>query len=457
MKQIDPAQAKTTIQKTSALSVDEICVLQAKRLHELVGYARDNSPYLSEKYKDLPEDFSLSDIPVSTRTEMTTHFDQWVCDPQITKNSIEDYLAERGNLFKQYLGKYSIATTSGTTAEPLRIVRDAHHLAIHGALMSERYFHGSLLKDVGGIEKPFLKSCAIIPDTGFHSSYLSFLRTRKFYEEKGMADRTLLISVFAPTHEMVAALNDFQPEMIGCYPSTILILAYEQMAGRLNIHPLYIGCSAEKLTEKNRSIISKAFGCPVNNNYCSTEGGEVAMLCKNGHLHVNSDWIILEPVDKNLSPVPDGEPSEGVLITNLANFAQPVIRYHMTDNVVLHSNPCGCSLPLPYIEINGRMEDVLEFSQDDKIARIAGTTLFIAAIDTDGCETAQFIQRSPNDLEIRILTLSGYDPGAVKARLFDAIKDFLNKSGLTGVRIEISDDPPIRSKGGKIRAAYKDF
>lgn len=457
MKQIDSIEAMTLVQEAAALSAQEIQDLQNQRLHELVEYARKHSPYLAEKYRHLPDDFSLSDIPISTRPEMTEHFEQWVCDPQVTKSGIDDYISDRNNLFQQYLGKYAIATTSGTTAEPLRILRDARHLDIHGALMRTRYFHGSLLRDVEGVDKPFIKACAIIPNTGFHSSYLSFLRTQKVYEENGMAEKTLLIPVFAPTKDMVAALNDFQPEMIGCYPSTILVLAYEQMAGRLNIHPLYIGCSAEKLTEKNRNIISEAFGCPVNDNYCSTEGGEVAMLCSHGHLHVNSDWIMVEPVDRNQNPVPYGTQSDGVLMTNLANLVQPVIRYHMSDSVTLFNDPCGCGLPFPYIDINGRMEDVLEFEHDGNITRIAGTTLFIAIFDTAGCETAQIIQRSPNSIEIRPVTLSSYDREAVKSQILKTVKDLLVKSGLPHVQITMSDEPMIRTKGGKIRAAYKDF
>lgn len=456
-QQLDSKKAAMLVRQAAALSAEEVRILQEERLRKLVAHAREHSPYLKEKYKDLPEDFSLADIPFSTRPEMVQHFREWVCDPAVTAEGIEDYLSDRDNISKQYLGKYAIASTSGTTAEPLRIVRDARHLAVHGALMSERYFHGSLLKDVEGIDNPFLKSCAIIPNTGAHSSYMSFLRMRKAFEDHGMADRALLIPVFAPTHEMVAALNAFRPEIIGCYPSTILLLAHEQMAGRLNIHPLYIGCSAEKLMEQDRAFISKAFSCPVNDNYCSTEGGEVAMLCSHGHLHVNSDWIIAEPVDCDGKPVPDGTPSEGVLITNLANLVQPVIRYYMSDSITMHSEPCACGLPLPYIEINGRMEDTLEFSHDGRTVQVAGTTLFLSAIDTDGCETAQIIQRSPADVEIRVLTFPGFDREAVKNEIRQKTRRFMDGSGLPYVNVTMSEELPVRTQGGKMRLAYKDF
>lgn len=445
------------VRQASTFTAEEVCILQKERLRELIHYAQEHSAYLKEKYRNIPEDFSLADIPISTRSEMVEHFGEWVCDSEVTAEGIEGYLSDRDNIFKQYLGKYAIASTSGTTAAPLRIVRDARHIAVHGALMNERYFHGSLLKDVEGIDNPFLKSCAIIPNTGFHSSYLSFLRTRKIYEENGMADRTLLIPVFAPTQEMVAALNEFQPDMIGCYPSTILVLAYEQMAGRLHIHPRFIACSAETLSERSRKIIGEAFSCPVNNNYCSTEGGEVAMLCKCGHLHINSDWLIVEPVDEEDRPVADGKPSGGILMTNLANLVQPVVRYRMSDTIVMHRKPCGCGLPFPYIEVEGRAEDLLEFEGSERFVKIPGTTLYVVALDTEGCETAQLIQRSPIEVEVRLVTLPGFDREAVKDEIKGKVARFLEKSGLPSVNVVMSDGPVIRTKGGKMRISYKVF
>jgi len=457
MEQIDSKKAAELVREAASLSAGEIRALQNRRLRELIDYAREHSPYLREKYRNLTQDFTLADIPISTRPEMVEHFDEWVCDPQVTSSGIEDYLSNRDNLFRQYFGKYGIVTTSGTTATPLRIVRDARHLAIHGALMGERYFHGSLLKDVEGIDDPFMKACAIIPDTGFHSSYISFLRTRKAYEEHGMADRALLLSIFTPMREMVEKLNKFQPDMIGCYPSVIRTLAYEQKEGRLHIRPRYIGCSAEKLDESDREFISQAFGCPVNDNYCSTEGGEVAMLCDHGHLHVNSDWIIIEPVDENNTPVPDGAPSDGVLVTNLANLVQPVVRYRMSDTVTMHSGHCGCGLPFPYIEMNGRTEEVFEFQTKERTARISASVLYIAPLDVPGCKSTQLIQKAPDKLELRVQVLDGFNRETAESEMLQKTKDILEGAGLSGVRINIVEGAPMRTKGGKVRFGFKDF
>lgn len=457
MEIIDTKRAAELVEGTDRLSRCEIEKLANERLRFLIDYARKNSKYLAKKYAELPEDFSLADIPIATRSEMVENFEEWVCDTDITNAAVSEYLSDFENIYTRFLGKYALASTSGTTAAPLRIVRDARHLAIHGALMDKRYFHGPLLKDVEGIDKPDMKNCGIIPDGGFHSSYVSFLRMRRSYEERGMEDKVKFIPVVTPIEKMVQELNDFQPEMIGTYPSVIYTLASEQKAGRLNIHPKFIGCSAEKLTDESRKYISEAFGCPVNDNYCSTEGGEVAMLCPNGHLHLNSDWIIVEPVDKDMKRVPSGVRSDGILITNLACLVQPVIRYHMSDKIIMFDEPCGCGLNTPYIDIGGRSEEVLEFEKDGKTSKIAGLQLYFAASHTEGCGNCQFIQRGKDSLEVRVEVLSGYDNDFIVSEVMRKTREILDGSGLGYVSADYVQGQLIRTKGGKIRLAFKEF
>jgi len=457
MEYIDAKRASELVAGADRLDRKEIEALALQRLHFLVDYAREHSPYLKQKYASLPEEYALSDIPVSTRAEMTEHFEEWVCDPEITSDAINAYISDFENLFTPFLGKYSVISTSGTTAAPLRVVRDARHNAIHGALMAQRYFHGPLLKDVPGLDAPDLKQCGIIAPGGLNSSYVSFERMRRSYEARGIGDRALFLSTLMPVSQLVQQLNTFQPDIIGCYPSMIYTLAFEQRDGRLNIHPRMIGCSAEKLPEENRRFISETFGCPVNDNYCSTEGGEVAMLCPNGHMHINSDWVIVEPVDMDNNPLPCGVRSDGILMTNLACLAQPVIRYRMSDRIILHDEPCGCGLNTPWLEIEGRVEDILEFEKDGTVTRLLGILFELVTKDIPGCDHCQVIQRAPDAIEVRITSLLGYDRASIVEKGLDAIRKLLSDNHLDYVRITLEDQPLVRTKSGKYRIAFKDF
>src|SRR5690606_33710932 len=74
-----------------------------------------------------------------------------------------------------------------------------------------------------------------------------------------------------------------------------------------------------------------------------------AFECRHRRLHVNADWVILEPVDASYGPVPVGEPSATVLATSLSNRVQPIIRYDLADSVTVLPDRCGCGTTRPAI------------------------------------------------------------------------------------------------------------
>ena len=57
MELIDAKQAAALIAGTDQRDRKEIEDLARQRLHFLVDYAREHSPYLKEKYEDLPENY----------------------------------------------------------------------------------------------------------------------------------------------------------------------------------------------------------------------------------------------------------------------------------------------------------------------------------------------------------------------------------------------------------------
>ena len=117
------------------------------------------------------------------------------------------------------------------------------------------------------------------------------------------------------------------------------LLASEQQAGRLTIQPLLAITAGEQLTAAVRADIESTFGCPVQNRYASAEFPGLSMECRHGLFHVNSDWYLLEPVDENYQPVAPGVVSYTVLVTNLANRVQPLIRYDLGGRVKADRHP----------------------------------------------------------------------------------------------------------------------
>ncbi len=109
------------------------------------------------------------------------------------------------------------------------------------------------------------------------------------------------------------------------------LLAAEQEAGRLTLRPAPLLAGGERLAPSLRQRIEVAFSCPVRDTSSASEFPGMAYDCGWGWLHVHADWVILEPVDTDLRPVPAGELSATVLLTSLANRVQPLLRPDLGD------------------------------------------------------------------------------------------------------------------------------
>ena len=412
-----------------------------ERLRELVLYAKEHSPYFQEAYKGIGESFALEDLPVTTKAGLMECYDRWPTDPQVTEESVRAYLSDVTNVSGSYLGCYTALSTSGTTGAPMPMVRDGYHNIIHGQLMEQR-----LLK---GIDKrktsPFTaKVASVIATDGFVSSYSSALRIKNRLGEK--EGNFLILSILTPVADLVRQLNSFGPEMLTGYPSVLAVLARAKLDGGLTITPDVIASSAEKMTRDVYELLRKAFGCPVLDNYCSTEGGEIAMSCRHGHLHLNEDWVLLEPVDDNMRPVPPGLWSTGVLITDLANYVQPVIRYHVNDCVRLSEQPCECGSDLPVLDISGRMGDTLCLNGVD----VAFPVVYFMLADVLGLMNWQLVQTKHNSVELRFQESYGANRAEVACAAIYKLKESLLSYGCGKVEVIRSEEPFIKNpRGGK--------
>jgi phenylacetate-coenzyme A ligase PaaK-like adenylate-forming protein len=240
-------------------------------------------------------------------------------------------------------------------------------------------------------------------------------------------------SVLDPLPELVAALNEFQPVLLGTYASALAALTEEQEAGRLRIRPLVISSGGELLLPTTRSRAEAAFGCPVAETYSASEATPLALPCRRGRLHVNSDWFVVEPVDASDAPVPAGQRSDSVLLTNLANYVQPIIRYRLGDSVVLGAQPCGCGSVLPTIRVEGRTDEIL------RVPRAGGGEVVLVPMgvatvveETPGVRRYQVLQTARAALTVRLEPEPGTDRAEVWARARAHLSDFLRARAQRG-------------------------
>lgn len=139
------------------------------------------------------------------------------------------------------------------------------------------------------------------------------------------------------------------------------LLVTEQLQGRLHINPAIIAGGGEPLTSELRKQLQAAWPKSSVFDIYGTQEGLRAMECNPGQgMHIFEDLGIVEVVDEDNRPVPDGTLGHKILFTSLFGFTQPIIRYEISDMMVLAREPCPCGQPFRrIIAINGRNDDVL--------------------------------------------------------------------------------------------------
>ncbi len=422
-----------------------------RRFDALVAFARTRSPFYRDAYRSVPEHQPApTELPVVTRAALMARFDDWVTVPQVTRAGVDAFLANRARIGERYLGRFVVWKSSGTTGEPGIYVQDADALATFDALMAvhldppqfaARY---SLAIALGG------GRAALIAATGDHFASIASWR-RICRGNPWMAARGF--SIMQPLPQLVAELNAWQPVFLASYPTMLSLLADERVAGRLAIAPACLWSGGECLAASTRAQIERAFGCRVVNEYGASECMSMAFGCDQGWLHVNADWVVLEPVDGDGRPTPPGQLSRTVLLTNLANRVQPIIRYDLGDSIVVKPGPCACGCPLPAIHVEGRQDDVVALSAPDgRTVRLLPLALTTVVEDVAHVRRFQIVQTAPDRLLLRLAAGEGGDRLAAWHATRAALREYLAGQSLPNVRVALDRRGPVPDRrSGKLR------
>ncbi|MBV8380705.1 MAG: phenylacetate--CoA ligase family protein [Paucibacter sp.] len=263
--------------------------------------------------------------------------------------------------------------------------------------------------------------------------------------------RTSLLPAFemneAKLDEFVAALRAKRPRMLFGYPSALARIAQHAVARGQRMDDLGIKVAfvtSERLYDEQRALIAKTFGCAVANGYGGRDAGFIAHECPSGSMHLTAEDIIVELLDKNGQPVPDGEPGE-IVVTHLATRDFPFIRYRTGDIAVRRAQACACGRGLPVFgEIQGRSTDFV-VAQDGTVMH--GLSLIYVLRDTPGIEAFKIVQESLELTRVQIVPGPDFDPRAVTQ-----IEAGLRKRLGAAVRIEVESVPAIAAeRSGKFR------
>ncbi len=441
------------------LNPQQMATVQHARLARLLSFAQQSTQLGKERLAGIdPIRPDLRQIEPITKGVLMEHFDASIIGGALSLSEVEAFAKSDQNAGRMLKGKFSVATTSGTTGEVGYFVTDKKSWAgQNGALFARILRHKLIPSEVlrFSFGRRYRMAMTIATEGHFSSRLVS--RYRPFLSRALMTMDTF--SIMAPLKNTVEGLNRAQPHYLHSYPTFLEALAHEKLAGKLEITPEFISLGSEPVSALARTTIQKAFPeAELSETYGATECLNIANQCHQGRLHLNTDLCVLEPVDENGNLVPPGVASAKVYVTNLANYAQPLIRYELPDSVTVLPHQCGCGTAMPVIRVEGRSDDTFYLSDPQGDFHAFPPVPFeVLFLDTGGLSQYQLVHEQQNHLHIRYVPQQGVNVANLNQKLSRNFHDFLSQRGV-GEAVQIAVEPVDRiereAKGHKMRQVY---
>ena len=313
--------------------------------------------------------------------------------PIITKKDIQD---AGEDFFSQLIPKQHLPTsevkTSGSTGEPL---------LIRTTILTSMFFSAYTLREYVWNKRHLdneLKLSSIranideYTEANVWGSIVS-----KFFKTGRMQAMPLTTDVVEQNRVMI----EFQPNIILTYPNNLRVLC-ELWRDNFPLTELkYIRTMGETCSDSLRELVKEITGVDIVDMYSSQELGTIAIQCpESGLYHSMDENLIVEILDDNDKECNEGEVGR-VVITDLHNYASPMIRYQIGDYAV-RGGKCSCGRGLKTIsKIMGRNRNLLVHPDGRRNWPIVG---FYKLMKVTKIRRFQFIQHDVENIELRIAT-----------------------------------------------------
>lgn len=280
-------------------------------LDEIIIYARENSKYYADLYRDIPEDASLEQLPLINQDDFWSNCDE-------SGGTIATRKHEDGQIFK----------SGGTTGSPKYSLYSAEEwqtmCECSGAVLSK-----------GGLSNG-MKIANLFYAGGLYASFLYTYSMLYFAPAKTLVYN---LSGNVSIEEMVTTIYEHKINCLAGVPSILTkIISYinENNLKGFEVDTVYF--AGETLYQDQRDRISKTFGREIEFRsifYASNDGGPIGYFTKdcsfNEH-RLMSDLCIMEIVDPETKEIitKQNQPGE-IYITSLFKTLIPLIRYPVGD------------------------------------------------------------------------------------------------------------------------------
>jgi phenylacetate-coenzyme A ligase PaaK-like adenylate-forming protein len=394
-------------------SRDRLAAERQDRLRALLAWSAKESPFHAERLAGVDVDSfteaDLPSLPIMTRSDLMANFDDVVTNPALTFAAVNEHV-ENLRADAYLLDQYRVVATSGTTG--------ARGLYVYGweewttfVLMATRWQGRD-----GNPAPPDAPVASLFASNTMHLSGALHAFLRDF--PGSQAAPVTHLSIEVGLSDLVAELNAARPAVLQGYPTTLELLAREATAGRLDIGPRRVVTCGEQCTDEARAAVAAAWGVEIYDYWGCSEGA-YALPCEAGAgMHLPDDLVIVEPVDEHGIAVAEGRPAAKILLTNLYNRTQPLIRYEITDAMTIDTATCACGCAHRRItDLRGRFDGFFTYDDGLVVQLLGIETILLSDPSVVGLQVTQ----TPRGLSVSIITNGACNTEHLRLRLVDLL------------------------------------
>jgi phenylacetate-coenzyme A ligase PaaK-like adenylate-forming protein len=421
-------------------SADRLAAERERRLRELLAWSVEQSPFHAERLAGIDvncfTEADLPSLPVMTRADLMRNFDQVITDPALTLDAVNNHV-DKLDEDDYLLDQYRVIATSGSTG--------ARGLFVYGwedwttfVLIATRW-HG---RGAYSLSSNASVGTLFASNTRHVSGALhAFLRD----VTGGGGPPVTHLPVTLPLLEIVSGLNAAQPAVLQGYPSAMHLLALEANAGRLKINPEQVLTCGEQCTDDARAAVADAWGVEIYDCWGCSEG-VYAFPCQAGTaMHLPDDLAIIEPADRHGNVVVPGQPADKILLTNLYNRTQPLIRYEITDAMTVVDGTCECGCAHRRItDLAGRTDSFFVYDNGVAVHWLGMTTVLLS----DPAVVEVQVAQTPHGADVSVAAKAACNTEGLRRSLVDLMAG----AGLADPQVTIRQvDALDRLWSGKLR------
>ncbi|AOW20095.1 phenylacetate--CoA ligase family protein [Urechidicola croceus] len=376
-----------------------------KYLEDVISHATNTTPF----YSDISPNLPLKDFPVINKS--------------IIKENFEDFISEK------YKDKpLHQVSTSGSTGTPFSLFHDKNKKNRNTAdtiffAKKDGFQIGEKLVYIRLWDEQHTKSKTV--------KWVQNIMNHNIFDLKDSDIQSLIDKLE----------SDNSNKGIIAYASAYDAICHyldKKNYGPVNANVHSVIAMSETLSEYAKKGMKKYFGVPATSRYSNVENGIIAQQCEdcNGNFKINWASYIVEVLDIN----EDKHAKEGevgrIVITDLFNFAMPMLRYDTGDlGILKFDDDCG-----EYVlsNIEGRKMDMLYNTNGELITSHVVHQICLY----EGINQYQLIQNGKRDYLFKMNVSKKFDK---EKELISLYQTYFGNDAK--INIEYVNDIPLLSSG----------